>query len=94
MSLKDKTPELLITVLFCSPKLNTTVVPDPNITTSLPTISSTTEPDQVPESPEVEQHSSMTIFFILLVVGKSYGIKTQAYMFNELQLINVVLSAI
>jgi len=38
------------------------------VTTQLPT--TTVAPaEEVPEPPEVEQHSSMTIFFILLVVG-------------------------
>lgn len=40
----------------------------PVITRSPPT--TTVAPiEEIPEPPEVEQHSSMTIFFILLVVG-------------------------
>lgn len=38
------------------------------VTTQLPT-TTVAQAEEVPEPPEVEQHSSMTIFFILLVVG-------------------------
>ena len=53
-----------------SPLENVTITtPRPSTAESAsPTVSPTTEEE--PESPEVEQHSSMTIFFILLVVGK------------------------
>lgn len=51
---------------------------DPNATASpLPVLTTKTPPttiqpaEEIPEPPEVEQHSSMTIFFILLVVGMS-----------------------
>ena len=47
--------------------VNKSTTPAP-VTTQLAT--TTVAPtEEVPEPPEVEQHSSMTIFFILLVVG-------------------------
>lgn len=50
--------------------LNRTTTP-PVTTTKLPP--TTVAPiEEKPESPEVEQHSSMTIFFILLVVGMTH----------------------
>lgn len=37
--------------------------------TTQPATTTVAPAEEVPEPPEVEQHSSMTIFFILLVVG-------------------------
>lgn len=39
------------------------------VTTTQPPTTTEAPIEEIPEPPEVEQHSSMTIFFILLVVG-------------------------
>ena len=55
------------------------------VTTELPT--TTVAPaEEVPEPPEVEQHSSMTIFFILLVVGMIFNVFNTALSYSWLNL--------
>ena len=44
------------------------------LTTQPPTTATVAPAEEIPEPPEVEQHSSMTIFFILLVVGMIFNV--------------------
>ncbi|XP_027046318.1 sodium/hydrogen exchanger 8-like isoform X2 [Pocillopora damicornis] len=48
------------------------------VTTTQPPTTTEAPIEEIPEPPEVEQHSSMTIFFILLVVGALVGLVIKA----------------